>query len=176
MVLFGAPQLSLLEIAILAGYLERRRVHSANALVVTTSPEIKFAADRLGLAHQIEAAGRFVAAGICFYQAMRKTGAELRIDPDKAWSRSSIAIELEYCAPHSQCCQLRHRIVRLKVAYAGANTLFQPRKQRALEPRAPRLHDSRPSLRLRRRRELHGILLDTENARCVLYRELIAIR
>jgi predicted aconitase len=76
-VVFGAPQLSLVEIATLAGYLDGRRVHSATALVVTTSPEIKFAADRMGLTRRIEAAGAVVAAGICFYQSYAREMAEV---------------------------------------------------------------------------------------------------
>ena len=75
-VVFGAPQLSLLEIERLAGLLDGRRVHSATALVVTTSPEIKFAADRMGLTRRIEDAGGIVAAGICFYQSYAREMAE----------------------------------------------------------------------------------------------------
>jgi predicted aconitase len=76
-VVFGAPQLSLLELNTLAGYLDGRRVHPATTLVVTTSPEIKFAADRMGLTHRIEAAGGIVAAGICFYQSYAREMAEV---------------------------------------------------------------------------------------------------
>jgi predicted aconitase len=75
-VVFGAPQLSLLEIEYLANLLDGRRVHSATTLVVTTSPEIKFAADRMGLTRRIEDAGGIVAAGICFYQSYAREMAE----------------------------------------------------------------------------------------------------
>jgi predicted aconitase len=75
-VVFGAPQLSLIEMERLAGLLDGRRVHAATTLVVTTSPEIKFAADRMGLTRRIEDAGGVVAAGICFYQSYAREMAE----------------------------------------------------------------------------------------------------
>src|SRR6185295_17276895 len=75
-VVFGAPQLSLLEMDRLARLLDGRRVHAATVLVVTTSPEIKFAADRMGLTRRIEDAGGIVAAGICFYQSYAREMAE----------------------------------------------------------------------------------------------------
>jgi predicted aconitase len=68
-VVFGAPQLSLVEMAAVADALDGRQVHAATTLLVTTSPEIKHAADRMGLTARIEAAGGAVAAGICFYQS-----------------------------------------------------------------------------------------------------------
>jgi len=75
-VVFGAPQLSLIEMESLAGLLDGRRVHAATTLIVTTSPEIKFAADRMGLTRRIEGAGGVVAAGICFYQSYAREMAE----------------------------------------------------------------------------------------------------
>jgi len=75
-VVFGAPQLSLLEMQVVAGLLDGRRVHAATTLIVTTSPEIKFAADRMGLTRRIEDAGGIVAAGICFYQSYAREMAE----------------------------------------------------------------------------------------------------
>ncbi|MGC2413769.1 MAG: aconitase X catalytic domain-containing protein [Stellaceae bacterium] len=68
-VVFAAPQLSLVEMAAVADALDGRRVHAQTTLLVATSPEIKHAADRMGLTHRIEAAGAIVAAGICFYQS-----------------------------------------------------------------------------------------------------------
>ncbi|HEV8678563.1 MAG TPA: aconitase X catalytic domain-containing protein [Stellaceae bacterium] len=68
-VVFGAPQLSLVEMAAVADALVGRQIHQATTLLVTTSPEIKHAADRMGLTARIEAAGAVVAAGICFYQS-----------------------------------------------------------------------------------------------------------
>jgi predicted aconitase len=68
-VVFAAPHLSLVEMAALADALAGRRVHADTTLLVATSPEIKHAADRMGLTGRIEAAGAIVAAGICFYQS-----------------------------------------------------------------------------------------------------------
>jgi predicted aconitase len=68
-VVFAAPQLSLVEIAAVADALDGRRVHPETALLVATSPEIKHAADRMGLTRRIEKTGAIVAAGICFYQS-----------------------------------------------------------------------------------------------------------
>jgi hypothetical protein len=75
-VVFGAPQLSLFEIEAVALALDGRRVHPDTTLLVATSPEIKHAADRMGLAGRIEAAGAVVAQGICFYQSYAREMAE----------------------------------------------------------------------------------------------------
>jgi len=68
-VVFGAPQLSIIEMQQLAGLLDGRKVHGGTTLLVTTSPEVKHSADRMGLTGRIEAAGGIVASGICFYQS-----------------------------------------------------------------------------------------------------------
>ncbi len=75
-VVFGAPQLSIIEIDKLASLLDGRRVNEKTSLIVTTSPEIKFSADRMGLTRRIEDAGGIVAAGICFYQSYAREMAE----------------------------------------------------------------------------------------------------
>jgi hypothetical protein len=75
-VVFAAPQLSLIEMSEVAGLLDGRRVNEATSLIVATSPEIKFAADRMGLTARIEAAGGIVAAGVCFYQSYARELAE----------------------------------------------------------------------------------------------------
>jgi predicted aconitase len=75
-VVFGAPQLSLFEIEAVAQVLDGRRIHSDTTVLLTTSPEIKHAADRMGLTRRIEAAGAIVAAGICFYQSYAREMAE----------------------------------------------------------------------------------------------------
>ena len=75
-VVFGAPQLSLFEIETLARALDGRHVHAETTLLVTTSPEIKHAADRMGLTQRIETSGAVVAAGICFYQSYARELAE----------------------------------------------------------------------------------------------------
>src|SRR5690348_279829 len=68
-VVFAAPHLSLVEMAAVADTLGGRTVHRDTTLLVATSPEIKHAADRMGLTRRIEEAGAIVAAGICFYQS-----------------------------------------------------------------------------------------------------------
>lgn len=75
-VVFSAPQLSLLEMEKVAGLLDGRRVHSDTALLTVTSPEIKFAADRMGLTARIEASGALVLSGVCFYQSYAREMAE----------------------------------------------------------------------------------------------------
>ena len=66
-VVFSAPQLSLIEMQQLAGLLEGRR--ASIPLLAVTSPQVKPDADRLGLTARIEAAGGTVLAGMCFYQS-----------------------------------------------------------------------------------------------------------
>jgi hypothetical protein len=75
-VVFGAPQLSLFEVEAVAQALDGRRIHADTTLLVTTSPEIKHAADRMGLTQRVEAAGGVVAQGICFYQSYAREMAE----------------------------------------------------------------------------------------------------
>lgn len=67
-VVFAAPQLSLYELQQLADLLDGRQVHPETSVLVTTSPEIKSAADRMGLTQRIERAGAIVLKGVCFYQ------------------------------------------------------------------------------------------------------------
>jgi hypothetical protein len=75
-VVFAAPQLSLYEIAAVAGALDGRQIHPDTTVIVATSPEIKHAADRMGLTARIEASGAVVAQGICFYQSYAREMAE----------------------------------------------------------------------------------------------------
>lgn len=67
-VVFAAPQLSLMEMRTLAGLTDGRKIHKDVALIATTSPEIKSACDRMGLTASIEDAGGMVLSGVCFYQ------------------------------------------------------------------------------------------------------------
>jgi predicted aconitase len=75
-VVFAAPQLSLFEMEAVASALDGRRVHPDTTVIVATSPEIKHAADRMGLTGRMEAAGAVVAQGICFYQSYAREMAE----------------------------------------------------------------------------------------------------
>ena len=67
-VVFAAPQLSLVEMQELARLLEGRRVHAQTALLIATSPENKAACDRLGITQTVESAGATLLRGVCFYQ------------------------------------------------------------------------------------------------------------
>ena len=67
-VVFAAPQLSLVEMQDVARLLEGRRVHDKTALLIATSPENKAACDRMGITDTIESSGAMLLKGVCFYQ------------------------------------------------------------------------------------------------------------
>jgi len=73
-VVFSAPQLSLLEMRSLAEMLDGRR--ASVPLLVVTSPQVKPDADRFGITARIEAAGGLVLSGMCFYQSYAREMAE----------------------------------------------------------------------------------------------------
>ena len=73
-VVFSAPQLSLLEMRMLAERLDGRRV--VVPLLAVTSPQVKPDADRMGLTAAIEASGAMVLSGMCFYQSYARELAE----------------------------------------------------------------------------------------------------
>jgi predicted aconitase len=79
-VVFSAPQLSLLELAALAAQCDGRRF--AIPLLAVTSPQVKPDADRMGYTGKIEAAGGTVLSGMCFYQSYAREIAEA-----KGWKR-----------------------------------------------------------------------------------------
>lgn len=66
-VVFSAPQLSVLELAALADLVDGRTVKIP--LLAITSPQTKPDADRMGLTARIERAGGTVLEGMCFYQS-----------------------------------------------------------------------------------------------------------
>lgn len=68
LVVFAAPQLSLLELRRLADLLRGKKVHPETTLLIATSPENKAGSDRLGLTAVIEEAGAILLKGVCFYQ------------------------------------------------------------------------------------------------------------
>jgi predicted aconitase len=74
LVVFSAPQLSLVEMRQLADMLEGRR--ASIPLFAVTSPQVKPDADRMGLTGRIEATGGTVLAGMCFYQSYAREMAE----------------------------------------------------------------------------------------------------
>ena len=74
LVVFSAPQLSLMEMQTLAAMLDGRR--AGVPLFAVTSPQVKADADRMGLTARIEAAGGTVLSGMCFYQSYAREMAE----------------------------------------------------------------------------------------------------
>jgi predicted aconitase len=76
-VVFSAPQLSILEMRTLAQLCEGRRF--ILPVLAITSPQVKPDADRMGT---IEAAGGTVLSGMCFYQSYAREMAEA-----KGWRR-----------------------------------------------------------------------------------------
>jgi predicted aconitase len=73
-VVFSAPQLSLVEMSQVANLLDGRTV--TIPLFAVTSPQVKADADRMGLTARIEKAGGAVLSGMCFYQSYAREMAE----------------------------------------------------------------------------------------------------
>jgi hypothetical protein len=73
-VVFSAPQLSLVEMRQLSLLLEGRR--TTIPLLAITSPQVKPDADRMGITAKIEASGASVLSGMCFYQSYAREMAE----------------------------------------------------------------------------------------------------
>lgn len=67
-VVFAAPQLSLVEMQQVADLIRGQRLHKNTALLVCTSPQVYPDAARMGLVADIEQAGGKVLQGTCFYQ------------------------------------------------------------------------------------------------------------
>jgi predicted aconitase len=68
-VVFSAPQLSLLEMQSLAALLDGKKIHKDTSLLAVTSPVVAADARRLGIAARIEASGALLLEGMCFYQS-----------------------------------------------------------------------------------------------------------
>jgi predicted aconitase len=74
-VVFAAPQLSLVEMRRVAELCDGRTLHNGTAMIVCTSPAVYADALRLGLVERIEATGAKVLEGTCFYnQYAREIG------------------------------------------------------------------------------------------------------
>jgi hypothetical protein len=73
-VVFSAPQLSLMELRALAELCDGRRFK--RPLLAITSPQTKPDADRFGYTARIESAGGTVFSGMCFYQSYAREIAE----------------------------------------------------------------------------------------------------
>ncbi|MGI9500857.1 MAG: aconitase X [Geminicoccaceae bacterium] len=68
-VVFSAPQLSLVEMQQVADLLDDKTVHPNTTLLAVTSPQVAADALRLGITERIEASGALVLKGMCFYQS-----------------------------------------------------------------------------------------------------------
>ena len=75
-VVFSAPQLSLLELRSLSQLCEGRQFKVP--MLAVTSPQVKPDADRFGYTNCIEAAGGTVLSGMCFYQSYAREIAEAK--------------------------------------------------------------------------------------------------
>ncbi len=73
-VVFSAPQLSLMEMQSLARLLDGRNARIP--LLAVTSPQVKPDCDRMGITTRIESAGGTVLSGMCFYQSYAREMAE----------------------------------------------------------------------------------------------------
>ncbi len=67
-VVFAAPQLSIVEMQQVADLVRGQKVHKDSAMIVCTSPAVYADATRMGLVRDIEDAGAKVLEGTCFYQ------------------------------------------------------------------------------------------------------------
>jgi len=74
LVVFSAPQLSLVEMRRVAELLDGRR--ATIPLLAVTSPQVKPDCDRFGYTERIEGAGGQVLSGMCFYQSYAREVAE----------------------------------------------------------------------------------------------------
>ncbi len=77
-VVFAAPQLSLMEMSSVAKLLDGKKIHEKTALIVCTAPTVGSDCDRLGITERIEASGAMVLRGTCFYQQYAREVAETR--------------------------------------------------------------------------------------------------
>ncbi|MFT5219135.1 MAG: putative aconitase [Planctomycetota bacterium] len=75
-VVFSAPQLSLLEMQSIAALLDGKTIHADTSLLAVTSPVVAADARRMGITERIEASGALVLEGMCFYQSYAREMAE----------------------------------------------------------------------------------------------------
>src|SRR5262249_10500133 len=67
LVVFTAPQLSLVEVKAIADRLAGRRVAKGTRVMLTVNAQVKLEAERLGFLASLQAAGADVLTGVCFY-------------------------------------------------------------------------------------------------------------
>lgn len=75
-VVFAAPQLSLVEMSAVADALLGRHVHARTSLIACTSPSVAADCERLGITRRIQEAGGIVLSGTCFYQQFAREMAQ----------------------------------------------------------------------------------------------------
>ena len=68
-VVFSAPQLSIIEMQSIADLLDGKKIHKDTALLAVTSPVVAADARRMGITERIESSGALVLEGMCFYQS-----------------------------------------------------------------------------------------------------------
>ncbi len=74
-VVFAAPQLSLIEMNRVADLLDGKKISANTSLIVCTSPTVATDAERMGMTARIEGSGAKVLRGTCFYnQYAREIG------------------------------------------------------------------------------------------------------
>jgi predicted aconitase len=71
-----------MEISEVADLLDGQKISDKVALIATVSPEVKSAADRMGITAKIEGAGGLLLQGVCFYQMCAR-----EIGEAKGWKR-----------------------------------------------------------------------------------------
>ena len=67
-VVFAAPQLSIVEMDQVAGLLDGQKIHPDTSVIVCTAPTVAADAQRMGITKRIEKSGAKVLQGTCFYQ------------------------------------------------------------------------------------------------------------
>ena len=68
-VVFSAPQLSIIEMQSIADLLDGKKIHKDTSLLAVTSPVVAADARRMGITERIESSGAIVLEGMCFYQS-----------------------------------------------------------------------------------------------------------
>ncbi|MCB1755266.1 MAG: aconitase X catalytic domain-containing protein [Gammaproteobacteria bacterium] len=75
-VVFAAPQLSLVEMQQVADLVKGKTIHKNTAMIVCTPASVGTECDRMGITETIEACGAKVLRGTCFYQQFAREMAE----------------------------------------------------------------------------------------------------
>jgi predicted aconitase len=121
LVVFSAPQQSLLEMRRLAELLDGRRIKPGSHLFVTTSNGVKSAARQLGYLDRMESAGAVVLEGVCFY-ILQNIG---RIRVKNGWSNlvTNSAKLANIIGAHKFNTVLRRTADCIEIACSGKDVL-----------------------------------------------------